>query len=47
MGRAGDIYLNFGLWAVALLPAWFVVREIGVTKGDVKIERERALAAEN
>lgn len=44
MGTVGGIYLNFGLWAIALLPAWLVIKEIGVTKGDLKIERERALA---
>jgi hypothetical protein len=44
MGSVGDIYLNFALWAIALFPAWLVVKEIGVTKGDLKIERERALA---
>lgn len=36
----GGVYLNFGLWGLALLPAWLVVREIGVTLGDKKLERE-------
>lgn len=28
----GGTYFNFGIWAVALLPAWLVVKEIGVGK---------------
>jgi len=36
----GGVYLNFGLWAIALLPGWLVVRQIGVTLGDKKVERE-------
>ncbi|KAH8691384.1 DUF895 domain membrane protein [Talaromyces proteolyticus] len=46
MATVGNVYLNFGLWALALIPAWLVIKDIGVTKGDLKIERERALAAE-
>ena len=38
--QVGGVYLNFGLWAVALLPGWLVVREIGVSLGDKKLERE-------
>lgn len=41
MASIGDTYLGFALWAVSLVPAWFVVKEIGVTLGDSKIERER------
>ncbi|KAK8196026.1 hypothetical protein M8818_007178 [Zalaria obscura] len=40
MGQIGSVYLNFALWAVAIVPAWFVIREIGVTLHDRKIERE-------
>jgi len=36
----GGVYLNFGLWGLALLPGWLVVRQIGVTLGDKKLERE-------
>lgn len=36
----GGVYLNFGLWALALLPGWTIVKEIGVTLGDRKLERE-------
>lgn len=40
IGDVGGVYINFGLWAVALLPGWLVVKEIGVTLGDKKLERE-------
>ncbi|KAG4414561.1 hypothetical protein IFR04_012309 [Cadophora malorum] len=36
----GGVYLNFGLWGLALLPGWLVVRQIGVSLGDKKLERE-------
>lgn len=35
MGRVGCVYLNFAMWAVALVPAWFVIREIGVSTGPI------------
>jgi hypothetical protein len=44
IGSIGGVYLNFSLWAIAILPAWFVIKEIGVTLGDGKFSRE---AAEN
>ncbi|PYH49361.1 DUF895 domain membrane protein [Aspergillus saccharolyticus JOP 1030-1] len=40
MASVGGTYLNFGLWALSLLPAWLVVRQIGTTLGDRKRERE-------
>lgn len=40
MAQVGSVYLNFALWAVSLLPAWLVVKEIGVSLGDRKIQRE-------
>ncbi|KAE8138570.1 major facilitator superfamily domain-containing protein [Aspergillus pseudotamarii] len=40
MASVGSVYLNFGLWAISLLPAWLVVKNIGVTLGDKKIQRE-------
>lgn len=44
MASVGNIYLNFGLWAIAILPAWLIVRQIGRGLGDKKIDREtRAL----
>ena len=36
----GGVYFNFGLWALALLPGWLVVKEIGVTFGDKKLESQ-------
>lgn len=36
MGEVGTVYLNFGLWALSIVPAWYVVKEIGVTIGRVK-----------
>ncbi|EGP86870.1 unnamed protein product [Zymoseptoria tritici ST99CH_1A5] len=35
MGEVGCVYLNFGMWAVAVIPAWFVIREIGVSTGKI------------
>ena len=32
IASVGSTYANFGLWAVALLPAWLVVRTIGVKR---------------
>lgn len=40
MASVGSIYLNFGLWAIALFPAWLVIKQIGVSLGDKKVERE-------
>ncbi|KAF9263330.1 DUF895 domain membrane protein [Marasmius fiardii PR-910] len=37
--QVGGAYLNFGLWAVSLVPAWLVIREIGV-RGDGKVIRK-------
>lgn len=30
-GTIGASALNFGLWGVAIIPAWLVIREVGVT----------------
>jgi hypothetical protein len=46
MASVGSIYLNFGLWALALFPAWLIIREIGVSLGDKKVERETRTARE-
>lgn len=35
MGEVGGVYMNFAMWAVALIPAWFVIKEIGVSKGKI------------
>lgn len=31
IGRVGGVYLNFGLWAVAIVPAWLVIRHFGTS----------------
>ena len=39
MASVGGVYLNFGLWAVSLIPAWFVVGKIGIpSKNEGAIE---------
>ncbi|TFK90943.1 MFS general substrate transporter [Polyporus arcularius HHB13444] len=42
----GGSAINFGLWGIALVPAWFVVRDIGGRLGDRREERERAVIEE-
>ena len=34
MASVGGVYLNLGLWAVSLIPAWLVVGKIGVPMND-------------
>lgn len=41
MGQVGCIYMNFGLWALALVPGWLIVREFGLHSDDKKVDRER------
>ncbi|KAK6392517.1 hypothetical protein LTR65_003648 [Meristemomyces frigidus] len=41
MGEVGTVYLNFVLWALSIIPAWFVIREIGVTIGKTIDEKEK------
>lgn len=36
MGEVGCVYLNFGLWGVSLIPAWFVIKEIGAKYSKAK-----------
>lgn len=40
MAAVGNTYLNLSLWAVAIFPAWLIVKEIGTVFGDKKVERE-------
>lgn len=40
MAQTANVYLNFGLWGLSLIPAWLVIKEIGVTLGDKKVGRE-------
>jgi hypothetical protein len=42
MGQVGAIYVNFGLWAVAIFPAWLVVRQFGQ---DVKPRQPEEIVA--
>ena len=39
MASVGGVYLNFSLWAVSLIPAWLVVRKIGLTVDGGEIEK--------
>ncbi|OJT06505.1 hypothetical protein TRAPUB_2664 [Trametes pubescens] len=43
----GASAVNFGLWGVALVPAWLVIRDIGGRLGDRREERERAVQHED
>ncbi|KAI5364043.1 Putative Ion channel regulatory protein, UNC-93 [Septoria linicola] len=47
MGQVGAVYLNFALYAVSIIPAWFVIKEIGVSLGplrdDKKVDNARAV----
>ena len=40
IGEVGGVYINFGLWAISIVPAWFVIRQIGITTGNVLDERD-------
>lgn len=37
--QVGGFYLNFGLWALALLPAWLIVHKIGVEYKGIQEEQ--------
>jgi hypothetical protein len=41
MGQVGCIYMSFGLWAIALVPGWLVVRQFGLYSDDKKVDREK------
>ncbi len=41
MASVGGVYLNFGLWALSLIPAWLVVGKIGVSKDEGEVENKR------
>ena len=46
--EVGGVYLNFGLWAISLLPGWMVVRQIGCGGlGDKKAHREMRSTVES
>ncbi|SCZ98893.1 BZ3500_MvSof-1268-A1-R1_Chr7-1g09308 [Microbotryum saponariae] len=49
-GTIGASSLNFALWGVSLVPAWFVVKEIGVTlwgRGEVEKKQLEALLSQS
>jgi hypothetical protein len=33
--------MNFGLWALALVPSWLVIRQFGLHSDDKKADREK------
>ena len=37
--EVGGVYMNFGLWAVAVFPAWLVVRQFGAFRAE-QVEEE-------
>lgn len=45
MGSVGCIYMNFAMYAIALFPAWLVIKEIGVSTGKI-IDRKPSDAVE-
>ena len=34
IGQVGAVYMNFGLWAVAILPAWLFIRHLGAEQEE-------------
>lgn len=33
----GGVYMNFGLWAIAIVPGWYIVRQFGAAeKGSIE-----------
>ncbi|CEJ81236.1 Putative Major facilitator superfamily transporter [[Torrubiella] hemipterigena] len=42
MAQVGGIYLNFSLWAVAIVPAWIVIRHIGSKLPVAQVEDSTA-----
>ncbi|SGY79267.1 BQ5605_C008g05091 [Microbotryum silenes-dioicae] len=49
-GTIGASSLNFALWGISLVPAWFVVKEIGVTlwgRGEVENKQLEALLSQS
>lgn len=43
IARVGGVYLNFGLWAVAIFPAWLVLKHFGTEK-IIEVETSAAHA---
>jgi len=34
MATVGSAYVNFGLWAISIFPAWLVIRQLGTGQTD-------------
>lgn len=47
MAAVGSIYLNFAMWATAIIPAWLIIKEIGEALGDKKLARETHAVRDN
>jgi hypothetical protein len=45
-GEVGGVYFNLGLWAVAIYPAWLVLRHFGASKSQVE-EGEEVKVGQN
>ena len=39
MASVGGVYLNFGLWALSLIPAWLVVGKFGVSEEERETDK--------
>ncbi|KAG7530335.1 hypothetical protein FFLO_05107 [Filobasidium floriforme] len=47
LGTVGSSAINFGLWGISVVPAWFVIRKIGIEYfGRVALEAEAAAILE-
>jgi hypothetical protein len=46
LGTVGSSAINFGLWGISVIPAWFVIRKIGIEFGRVALEAEAAAILE-
>jgi hypothetical protein len=44
--QVGAIYLNFGIWALAIVPAWLVLRHFGQSPSSTLTDDEPVRTAE-
>lgn len=47
IGQVGGVYLNFGLWGIAILPAWLVLRHFGADNAAAEKDSETAQTADS
>ncbi|KAF3007716.1 hypothetical protein E8E13_009678 [Curvularia kusanoi] len=47
MASVGGTYMNFGIWALALFPAWLVVKTIGVKRYNDELDSGNVEKSEN